>query len=110
MLHYLNKKLPAPAPTRRQFLAMSAGAAGGLLIGLVVPHRSIAAATASGSSDALVTPFVHITPDNRVVVLSKHLDKGQGAATGLATLIAEELDAAPGQIEVEFAPSNPEVY
>ncbi len=110
MLHYFDKKLPAPTPTRRQFLVMSAGAAGGLLIGLVVPHRSIAAATASGSADALVTPFVHITPDNRVVVLSKHLDKGQGAATGLATLIAEELDAAPDQIEVEFAPSNPDVY
>lgn len=106
MLHYLDVKLPAPQPTRRTFLKLSAGALGGLLIGAVIPQKGLAD-TASG---ALATPFVHITPDNRVIVLSKHLDKGQGTATGLATLVAEELDAAADQVEVEFAPSNPELY
>jgi isoquinoline 1-oxidoreductase beta subunit len=106
MLHYIDAKLPAPQPTRRTFLKLSAGALGGLLIGAVIPQKGLAD-TASG---ALATPFVHITPDNRVIVLSKHLDKGQGTATGLATLVAEELDAAADQVEVEFAPSNPEVY
>ncbi|MBQ0810919.1 xanthine dehydrogenase family protein molybdopterin-binding subunit [Roseovarius sp.] len=106
MLHYLNASLPTPQPTRRAFLKLSAGAVGGLLIGAVIPHKGLAN-TASG---AVATPFVHITPDNRVIVLSKHLDKGQGTATGLATLVAEELDAAAEQVEVEFAPSNPEVY
>ncbi|MDJ0826098.1 MAG: xanthine dehydrogenase family protein molybdopterin-binding subunit [Rhodobacter sp.] len=108
MLHYLNSKLPAPQPTRRTFLKLSAGAVGGLLIGTVVPHRSVAQSASMG--DGIATPFVHITPDNRVVVISKHLDKGQGAATGLATLVAEELDAAVEQVEAEHAPSNPEVY
>jgi isoquinoline 1-oxidoreductase beta subunit len=106
MLHYLNASLPTPQPTRRAFLKLSAGAVGGLLIGAVIPNKGLAD-TASG---AVATPFVHITPDNRVIVLSKHLDKGQGTATGLATLVAEELDAAAEQVEVEFAPSNPEVY
>ena len=108
MLHYLNKALPAPMPTRRTFLKLTAGAVGGLLIGTVVPHRSVA--QSAGAGEAMVTPFVHITPDNRVIVISKHLDKGQGAATGLATLVAEELDAAVAQVEAEHAPSNPEVY
>lgn len=108
MLHYLNTKLPAPKPTRRTFLKLSAGAVGGLLIGAVVPLRGVA--QSAGAGDALVTPFVHITPDNRVIVLSKHLDKGQGAATGLATLVAEELDASADQVEAGFAPSDPEVY
>ena len=108
MLHYLDSKLPTPQPTRRGFLKLSAGAIGGLLIGTAVPHRSVA--QNAGANDAMVTPFVHITPDNRVIVLSKHLDKGQGAATGLATLVAEELDAAAEQVEAEHAPSNPEVY
>ena len=106
MLHYLDAKRPAPQPTRRTFLKLSAGALGGLLVGAVLPQKGLAD-TASG---AVVTPFVHITPDNRVIVLSKHLDKGQGTATGLATLVAEELDAAADQVEVEFAPSNPELY
>ncbi|WP_292294501.1 xanthine dehydrogenase family protein molybdopterin-binding subunit [Marivita sp.] len=106
MLHYLDAKRPAPQPTRRTFLKLSAGALGGLLVGAVLPQKGLAD-TASG---AVATPFVHITPDNRVIVLSKHLDKGQGTATGLATLVAEELDAAADQVEVEFAPSNPELY
>lgn len=106
MLHYLDAKRAAPQPTRRAFLKLSAGAVGGLVIGTVIPHKGLA----DTASDAVATPFVHITPDNRVIVLSKHLDKGQGTATGLATLVAEELDAAADQVEVEFAPSNPEVY
>lgn len=105
MLHYLDSPLSAPAPTRRSFLKLSAGALGGLMLGVALPARKVEAA-----GDALATPFVHITPDNKVIVLSKHLDKGQGAATGLATLVAEELDAAPEQVEAVFAPSNPELY
>ena len=58
----------------------------------------------------MATPFVRIAPDNTVTVILKHLDKGQGIATGLATLVADELDATQDQIAVEFAPSNPEVY
>ena len=103
--------VPTPraiAPTRRGFLKLSAGAVGGLVIGGAVPSQI----NAQGALDAdiLITPFVHITPDNTVLVLSKHLDKGQGTATGLATLVAEELDAAADQISVDFAPSDPELY
>ncbi|MFN3210364.1 MAG: molybdopterin cofactor-binding domain-containing protein [Roseovarius sp.] len=94
--------------TRRGFLTLSAGAAGGLLLGGVVPARGLAQSAAEG--DMLVTPFVHVLPDNTVIVLSKHLDMGQGAATGLATLVAEEMDASPEQMRAEFAPSNPEIY
>ena len=84
MLHYLEKALAKPTPSRRSFLKLSAGAVGGLLIGGALPR----AASAMGD-DGFVQAFVHITPDNIVTVLSKHLDKGQGAATGLATLVAE---------------------
>ncbi|MEM1078623.1 MAG: xanthine dehydrogenase family protein molybdopterin-binding subunit [Pseudomonadota bacterium] len=105
MLHYLEQALSAPAPSRRTFLKMSAGTIGGLLIGASLPRS--ADAMGEGS---FTQPFVHITPDGTVTVLVKHLDKGQGAATGLATLVAEELDADPAQVAVEFAPSNPQVY
>ncbi|MXN65125.1 molybdopterin-dependent oxidoreductase [Stappia sp. GBMRC 2046] len=109
MLHLLDKPLAAAKPSRRSFLKLSAGAAGGLLIGLNMPYGSGAAKAAEGTAE-FAQPFVHIRPDNKVVVISKHLDKGQGAATGLATLVADELDADRAQVEVEFAPSNPEVY
>jgi len=111
MLHYLNTPLDEltreTAISRRAFLALSAGAAGGLLIGARIPG-AIGEAQAAGGG--LVQPFVKIGTDSTVTVIVKHLDKGQGPATGLATLIADELDASVEQMAVEFAPANTEVY
>ena len=101
----------APALNRRGFLLVSAAAAGaGLALG-VMTHSQGSAARAAGATGRMVfNPFVRITPDNSVIVLSKHLDKGQGSATGLATLVAEELDADWAQMRVEFAPANAALY
>ncbi|MEM9813205.1 MAG: xanthine dehydrogenase family protein molybdopterin-binding subunit [Pseudomonadota bacterium] len=104
MLHFMKAAVAASKPTRRSFLAMSAGTLGGLLIGARMPVQ------AQANMDEMVTPFVHIAPDSTVTVIVKHLDKGQGTATGLATLVAEELDAAAEQVTTDFAPANAEVY
>ncbi|WP_421856146.1 molybdopterin cofactor-binding domain-containing protein [Oricola sp.] len=106
MFHVLAKPLETPKPSRRSFLKLSAGAAGGLILAVNLPRTAEAAAEIG----EFAQPFVHIRPDNTVVVISKHLDKGQGAATGLATLVADELDASIDQTIVEHAPSNPQVY
>ena len=53
---------------------------------------------------------MRVAPDNTVTVLVKHLDKGQGIATGLSTLVAEELDADWKQMRAEFAPADASKY
>jgi len=96
MLHLMKRFAHmAPAtqpvrPSRRTFLKMSAGAAGGLMIGLKLPVNGAVAAETGAASGAgeMFTPFVRIAPDGIVTVLNKHLDMGQGNATGLATLVA----------------------
>jgi isoquinoline 1-oxidoreductase beta subunit len=45
-----------------------------------------------------------------VTVIVKHLDQGQGVATGLSTLVAEELDADWRQMRAEFAPADASKY
>jgi isoquinoline 1-oxidoreductase subunit beta len=98
------------AQSRRSFLKVSGA---GLVLGLAVPLSSVTGSGAhAGAAAAGMTadPFVRISPDNTVTVIIKHLDKGQGAATGLATLVAEELDAGWAQIRTEFAPSDPIKY
>ena len=104
---FIAQTMPTPALTRRGFLKLSAGATGGLMLGAAL--RPVSAA-AQGGVDGLATPFVHIRPDNTVVVIVKHLDKGQGTATGLATLVADELDADSAQVTTEFAPANTDLY
>ncbi|ETX13964.1 aldehyde oxidase [Roseivivax halodurans JCM 10272] len=100
--------------SRRQFLASSAG----LVIGVALPlkgHAQSGAAAALGDgtlSEGAFAPnaFIRIAPDNTVTVLSKHIEFGQGPYTGLATLVADEMDASWDQIRVESAPANDELY
>jgi isoquinoline 1-oxidoreductase beta subunit len=51
-----------------------------------------------------------VAPDNSVTVLAKHLEMGQGSYTGLATIVAEELDADWAQMRVDSAPSDAKLY
>lgn len=102
----------ALALDRRNFVRLALGSGAGLVIGAWLPAGSARAeAAAQGNeSGGVFMPFVKITPDNVVTVLVKHQDKGQGVATGLSTLVAEELDADWAQVKPEFAPANVELY
>ncbi|MFM2120643.1 MAG: hypothetical protein RL722_2111, partial [Pseudomonadota bacterium] len=51
--------------------------------------------------------FVRITPDHRVHVVLARAEMGQGVATALAMLLAEELDADWSQVLTEMAPIDP---
>ncbi|MFL4470131.1 molybdopterin cofactor-binding domain-containing protein [Tateyamaria armeniaca] len=91
--------------SRRGFLKGAAAAGAVLVVGLR-PDGALAA----GSDAAQINPFVKIGADGRVIAIIKHFEKGQGPATGLSTLIAEEIGVGMDQIDYEFAPSNPELY
>src|SRR4029453_18896608 len=54
--------------------------------------------------------FVRIGDDGTVTVFAKHLEMGQGVYTGLATIVAEELDADWKSIRVEGAPADAKLY
>jgi isoquinoline 1-oxidoreductase beta subunit len=97
---------------RRNFVRLALGTGAGLVIGGWAPAGSARAeAVAKGAvADGVFTPYVRITPDNVVTVIVKHQDKGQGIATGLSTLVADELDADWTQVQPEFAPANVELY
>jgi isoquinoline 1-oxidoreductase beta subunit len=97
---------------RRNFVRLALGTGAGLVIGAWTPAGSARAeaVTTTAASDGVFTPYVKITPDNLVTVIVKHQDKGQGIATGLSTLVADELDADWAQMRPEFAPANVELY
>ncbi len=89
--------------TRRGFLKLlGVGSAAGLALQLPSVHAS-----AKGADGELVAnDFLQISPDNRITVVVKHLEMGQGTYTGLSTLVAEELDADWSQIFIETAPAD----
>src|ERR1700716_4474517 len=85
----------------------------GLALGICIAHGGRACAQsppASASVNIAPNTFLVIKPDNTVTVLCKHIEFGQGPFTGMATLVAEELDADWAQMRDEHAPSNPVLY
>ncbi|MEZ0191589.1 molybdopterin cofactor-binding domain-containing protein [Ralstonia solanacearum] len=99
--------------SRRNFL----NGAMGLTLAIYLPGAGAAAGTgkAGGGTAAALEPFepnafVRVGADSTVTVISKHIEMGQGAYTGLATLVAEELDAAWSQVRVEGAPADAKRY
>lgn len=108
--------------SRRQFLVITAGASAGLTLGMMLPGCSQEESTQSQAGPGkaggeVIAPmhfepnaFVRIGLDNRVTIIIKHVEMGQGTYTGLATLVAEELDAAWSQIDVEAAPADANTY
>jgi isoquinoline 1-oxidoreductase beta subunit len=100
--------------SRRRFLQGGAG----LTLGFCLPGLAAAAAAGPGKAgEGLVAPvvfepnaFLRIGADNSVTVLSKHLEMGQGTYTGLATMLAEELDADWAQVRVEGAAADAKRY
>ena len=105
----MDKTLPEDSG-RRDFLKAGAG----LTLAVAVALGPVATAGASlpDRSGAVFAPnaFVRITPDNVVTIVAKHAEIGQGAFTGLATVVAEELDAAWAQVRVEAAPADASRY
>lgn len=97
------------APSRRGFLKSAGGAAGALVIGTHVGLGGKAYAAAI-TDPPMPNAFIRIAPDSSVTVIIKHLDMGQGNTTGLATIVADELDADWAQVRTEFAPANAALY
>ena len=103
--------------SRRSFLVGTAAAGVGLTVGVYLHRANSSTRVAvveetAGRVDLEWNPqaFVHVGADSRVTVFSKHTEMGQGIYTGLATIVAEELDAAWEQMHVEAAPANAELY
>jgi isoquinoline 1-oxidoreductase beta subunit len=99
-------------PTRREFLKTAGSlTAVALTIGFewLGPSRR-AAAVVAGPSVFAPNAFLRIGADNSVTIIAKHVEMGQGAYTGIATVLAEELDADWAQVRVESAPANAKLY
>jgi isoquinoline 1-oxidoreductase subunit beta len=81
--------------TRRGFLATAGLLGGGLALGLTLaPNRlKMTTAEATTGNEVLLNTWVKLTPDNRVTVLIPHSEMGQGSGTGLAQMLAEEMEA-----------------
>ena len=86
--------------SRRQFLVGSAAAAGGLMISFHIPFMGSARAQDAATPE--VNAWVVVRPDDTVVIRIARSEMGQGTLTGLAQLVAEELECDWARVTTEY--------
>ena len=98
--------------SRRGFIKVASGAAGGLVLGLSMGAPGEAQAQSAGPPPRPFAPgaFVRIAPDGKITLISKNPEIGQGIKTGFGVILAEELDAKWSDVTVEQAEVNRAVY
>ena len=90
-----------PSMNRRAFVIGSAALGTGLALGLDIPFGGPAVVRAADGSPE-VNCWVVIRPDDTVVIRIARSEMGQGSLTGLAQLVAEELECDWSKVTTEF--------
>ncbi len=89
---------PGDPLSRRSFLAGISAVGGGLTLAFAIPFGPARAAEEGPE----ITAWLLIGPENSVVMRIARAEMGQGAQTGLAMLIAEELECDWTKVRTEF--------
>lgn len=84
---------------RRSLLVAAAATGGGLSLGFALPAGGRSARAAEVRE---INAWVMIHPDDQVVIRIARSEMGQGTLTGLAQLVAEELDCDWTKVSTEF--------
>jgi isoquinoline 1-oxidoreductase beta subunit len=88
------------SPSRRKFMVTTAAAGGGFALGLHLPFASAQGAAPMAGTE--VNAWVVVRPDDTCVVRIARSEMGQGTLTGLAQLVAEELECDWKKIATEL--------
>ncbi|MCK1390415.1 molybdopterin cofactor-binding domain-containing protein [Bradyrhizobium sp. 1] len=96
----MNKHV-SPKMNRRAFVVGTAAVGAGLAIGLDLPFGGPAMVRAADGSPE-VNAWVVVKPDDTVVIRIARSEMGQGSLTGLAQLVAEELECDWSKVTTEY--------
>jgi isoquinoline 1-oxidoreductase beta subunit len=91
----MNQMLSKNKLSRRQFLVRSSATAGGLMLSMYVPMAHALDATPE------VNAWVVVKPDDTVIIRVARAEMGQGTLTGLAQIVAEELECDWAKVRTE---------
>jgi isoquinoline 1-oxidoreductase beta subunit len=97
---------PRTEVTRRAFLETAGAAGAGLVIGFHLPSDPRVGPVAATAGPFKPNAWLRINADESVLVIVDRSEMGQGVATALPMLVAEELEADWGKIRIEFAPAD----
>lgn len=110
-LKNLGLQVPSGVMGRRAFLRASALAGGGFMLAYMAPAGAArlggSAPKTLAQNEVNLTPWIRITQDNRITIISSQAELGQGISTTLPAIIADELGADWSAVSIETAPFAP---
>ena len=92
---------PVTTLNRRDLIVNASKISAGLTIGFVIPQIA-GSATAADAAPEEINAWVKILPNDTVVIRIARSEMGQGSLTGLAQLVAEELDCDWLKVTTEY--------
>jgi isoquinoline 1-oxidoreductase subunit beta len=96
--------------TRRAFITAGSLVGGGVVLGVggiaFAPNRFAMVPEQDQENETSVTTWIKITPDNEIIAIIPHCEMGQGVQTGIAMMLAEELEADWNHVSIEEAPAE----
>ncbi len=95
------------ALTRRGFLQAGLAVGGALVVGFSVPWADGAPAEKSSFAP---NAFIRIDARGKITLIMPQVEMGQGIYTGIAMILAEELDADFDHVMLEAAPPDDKLY
>src|SRR5512144_2352255 len=90
----------APKIDRRSFIVGTAAVGSGLALGLKIPFGANVVRAQGGTPE--INAWVVIRPDDTVVIRVARSEMGQGTITGLAQMVAEELECDWSKVTTEY--------
>jgi isoquinoline 1-oxidoreductase beta subunit len=94
--------------SRREFLISSSQLGAGFTLGLYLPNAAFGKTVQQGASEESATEvpevnaWVVIEPDDTVIIRIARSEMGQGTLTGLAQMVAEELECDWSKVTTEY--------
>ncbi len=98
----MTKRISATNLSRRKFIVGSAAAGGGLALGFNLPFMGAAEAATAAKAGTEINAWVVVKPNDTCVIRIARSEMGQGTETGLAQLVAEELECDWKKVAVEW--------
>ena len=108
MTKHIRVRSASVSMSRRQVMVGVAGLSFAVAFGK--SGSAVAAALATERAGKALSPWVSITPDGTITIMSAATEMGQGSMTSLPLIIAEELDADWSKVRIVPAPPIEAIY
>src|SRR5262245_10516102 len=92
--------IKTPTIDRRSFIVGTSAVGAGLALGLKIPFGPSVVRAQDGTPE--INAWVVIRPDDTVVIRIARSEMGQGTLTGLAQMVAEELECDWSKVTTEY--------